>query len=243
MFTANNKTIKVCNNYGILTSNRIERNPYGLPYIGSMYTEAYSMVNSSYYGYINADILVSDRIFDVLSFIESKRTSIFKGSFVVIEVCHNAYNIHTKRFKMNLTQERYASFIQTSLSHSKQRGESSVDMFILSKEFIQYPLGPFVIARARIDTYMLLYCMKAGCSLIDSGKAAVTLHQGMSTYTSRRGLVSSDDYNWNLNRMKSFATLKAARAVLDVNPEGVFTMDRPSNRKIRKKWNVCYNPT
>jgi hypothetical protein len=43
--------------------------------------------------------------------------------------------------------------------------------------------------------------------------------------------------------MKSFATLKAARAVLDVNPEGVFTMDRPSNRKIRKKWNVCYNPT
>ena len=72
---------------------------------------------------------------------------------------------------------------------------------------------------------------------------AVTLHQGMSTYTSRLGLVSSDDYNWNLNRMKSFATLKAARAVLDVNPEGVFTMDRPSNRKIRKKWNVCYNPT
>lgn len=70
MFTANNKTIKVCNNYGILTSNRIERNPYGLPYIGSMYTEAYSMVNSSYYGYINADILVSDRIFDVLTFIE-----------------------------------------------------------------------------------------------------------------------------------------------------------------------------
>ena len=80
MFTANNKTIKVCNNYGILTSNRIERNPYGLPYIGSMYTEAYSMVNSSYYGYINADI------FDVLSFIESKRTSIFKGSFVVVSL-------------------------------------------------------------------------------------------------------------------------------------------------------------
>ena len=86
MFTANNKTIKVCNNYGILTSNRIERNPYGLPYIGSMYTEAYSLVNSSYYGYINADILVSDRIFDVLSFIESKRTSIFKGSFVVVSL-------------------------------------------------------------------------------------------------------------------------------------------------------------
>ena len=70
---------------------------------------------------------------------------------------------------------------------------------------------------------------------------AVTLHQGLSTYTSRRGLISADDYNWNLARMKSFATLKAARAVLDVDSKGEITMERPSNRKIRKKSNVCSN--
>ena len=86
VFTSNNKTIDVCNKYGILTSNRIERNPFGLPYIGSMYTEAYSLVNSSYYGYINADILVSDRIFEVLSYIDTKRSTVFKGSFVFISL-------------------------------------------------------------------------------------------------------------------------------------------------------------
>ena len=64
-----------------------------------------------------------------------------------------------------------------------------------------------------------------------------------SCYSSSRYVNIYITSRFGLNRMKSFATLKAARAVLDVNPEGVFTMDRPSNRKIRKKWNVCYNPT
>ena len=87
IFTSNNRTIADCKKYGILTSNLAERNLYGLPYIGSMYTVAHSMVNSSYFGYINADILVSERIFDVLSFIESKRASIFKGPFVFTGKC------------------------------------------------------------------------------------------------------------------------------------------------------------
>lgn len=68
---------------------------------------------------------------------------------------------------------------------------------------------------------------------------APTIHQGLSTYTSRKGYIPKEDYNWNLDRLKTFGTLKMAQAVLNVDPKGGFVMDKPYSRKIRKKWNVC----
>lgn len=45
----------------------------------------------------------------------------------------------------------------------------------------------------------------------------------MKTYTSRARKVKSDDFNWNLNRLSFFATLKQARFVADRTPGGAIT--------------------
>ena len=82
-FTSNPKAIQKCKEYGIETVSEIWRNPYGIPFISGMFNRTYAMYNASYYGYINADILVSERIFDVLSFITSQRKT-FRGRFVRI---------------------------------------------------------------------------------------------------------------------------------------------------------------
>ena len=41
-------------------------NTYKLPFIGGMYEIASQMFESEYYGYINADILLSPNVFDIL---------------------------------------------------------------------------------------------------------------------------------------------------------------------------------
>ena len=51
------------------------------------------------------------------------------------------------------------------------RGDDTQDLFVLSREFIHYKFGPYVIARSRIDTYMLYFCMKNKCAVVDSGNA------------------------------------------------------------------------
>lgn len=82
VFTNTSSILKECANYGIETLSYVERNPYGLPYIGSMFTIAYGAANATYYGYINADILVSEKIFELLSYVDSQRSTTLKSTFV-----------------------------------------------------------------------------------------------------------------------------------------------------------------
>ena len=44
-------------------------------------------------------------------------------------------------------------------------------MFILSQEYAKYPIGEFVIARSMIDAYMMVYALRNGGTIIDTGMA------------------------------------------------------------------------
>lgn len=80
-FTSNPDTIDTCKDFGVETVSDVWRNPYGMPFISGMFNQTYAMYNSLYYGYINADILVSERIFEVLPYVRRYR-KIFRGRFV-----------------------------------------------------------------------------------------------------------------------------------------------------------------
>ena len=45
-------------------------NRFGMPIITSMFSIAQRLLNAKYYGYINFDILIDPKIFDILSFCE-----------------------------------------------------------------------------------------------------------------------------------------------------------------------------
>ena len=66
VFTTTPRIIEVCNSLGITTSSNMTLNPFGLPYIGSMYHAAASLFDGAFYGYINADILLSTSFMEVL---------------------------------------------------------------------------------------------------------------------------------------------------------------------------------
>lgn len=50
----------------VLTVSNVARNKYGLPIITSLYERAYNIVNGSFYGYINSDIILNSHIFSLL---------------------------------------------------------------------------------------------------------------------------------------------------------------------------------
>ena len=68
---------------------------------------------------------------------------------------------------------------------------------------------------------------------------APTIHQGMSTYTSRARKAQGDDFNWNKNRIKGFSTLQACTGVLAINEDGRIIIEKPfsGRRKQRSKRN------
>lgn len=65
LFTSTEEIINRCKELDIVVGNATV-NEYGLPYIGDMYKSAAKMFKSSFYGYINADILISTEIFPLL---------------------------------------------------------------------------------------------------------------------------------------------------------------------------------
>ena len=50
----------------------VKRNPFGLPYIYSMYSIASALFDAKYYGYVNSDILLEPVIFSALNYLDEQ---------------------------------------------------------------------------------------------------------------------------------------------------------------------------
>lgn len=47
-------------------------NKYGLPIITSLYSKAYEVLQGSYYGYVNSDILIQPTIFTIMDYCQKQ---------------------------------------------------------------------------------------------------------------------------------------------------------------------------
>ena len=83
MFTTSPSIIDKCKELDIVTTTA-EMNEYHLPYIGSMYQKAKELFPSSFYGYINVDILISTNIFGVLEYMKSLLKTQFPNKLVLL---------------------------------------------------------------------------------------------------------------------------------------------------------------
>ena len=50
----------------------VKRNPFGLPYVCSMYSIASALFDDKYYGYVNSDILLVPAIFSALNYLDEQ---------------------------------------------------------------------------------------------------------------------------------------------------------------------------
>ena len=72
VFTTTPSISSFCEELGLSVISNFSVNPYGLPYIGDMYNRSALLYNAMYYGYLNADILLSTRIVEALKEFEEK---------------------------------------------------------------------------------------------------------------------------------------------------------------------------
>lgn len=82
MFTTTPAIIEKCKELDIVTTTA-EMNEYHLPYIGSMYQKAKELFPSTFYGYINVDILISTDIFGVLEYMKTLQQTQFPNKLVM----------------------------------------------------------------------------------------------------------------------------------------------------------------
>ena len=72
LFTNNQDIIRFFEHSVCRVITDFKRNPYGLPYIYSMYSIASTVYKAKYYGYLNSDILIEPVVFPVLNYLDKQ---------------------------------------------------------------------------------------------------------------------------------------------------------------------------
>ena len=96
-------------------------------------------------------------------------------------------------------------------TENAKRAASFVEMFIFSKEFVNYPMRKdIVIVRPRVDNYLLNFTLANGGSLVNGryscrcgelcSTVVRTIHLGWTTYKDRVWNKKKEDINWNVDR-------------------------------------------
>lgn len=76
-------------------------NPYKLPLIDNMFEVARKLFDSSYYGYINSDILISPSLFDALAIcIKNVQLGILEDNVVLSTLFNNSMKSREESMKL-----------------------------------------------------------------------------------------------------------------------------------------------
>lgn len=70
---SNSPPVKIlCHQYNITIVDHYRTNKYGMPLIRDLYQQAYHLIRSRFYGYVNGDIIMSSNLFHFLSDVERR---------------------------------------------------------------------------------------------------------------------------------------------------------------------------
>lgn len=72
VFSKSPAIIHVADFYNLTVIKNVSCNTYGLPFFRSIFQQMRTKVNAQYYGYINSDILLHPRVFELLPIITTK---------------------------------------------------------------------------------------------------------------------------------------------------------------------------
>ena len=72
VFTTSHSLLSFCTSKNITVIQKMSRNEFGLPFVKDMLIELRARYNSSYYGYMNSDILLNPNVISVLKGISER---------------------------------------------------------------------------------------------------------------------------------------------------------------------------
>lgn len=128
--------------------------------------------NSSFYGYINGDILVHSSLDGILKMLSSQQIS---SHLLVVGRRYNTY-VDPSFSEFLTTREMNDRFILDNTRLNEQFIPVAQDYFIFTKHtFTKRNVLPVVIGRNRYDNYLVTICkLDPSCNLIDASQSSIS---------------------------------------------------------------------
>ncbi|KAK8813242.1 hypothetical protein WA158_002834 [Blastocystis sp. Blastoise] len=198
LFTNSKHWIKRAKKYHIEYSTNFTTNEYGTPFFFPMLEYIESHYISSFYGFLNGDILLHGNIVNILdTVLQDIQTGKLYPQIMITGRRNNKEIDITDN--IGTTNEEINQFIQQSVYKNEQFIPVSQDYFIFTKGTFDYPnMFPVVIGRNDYDNYLVDYCYHRNdsISLIDGSNAIIALHQTES-HGNFAGERVNPDKKWN----------------------------------------------
>ncbi|KAK3611769.1 hypothetical protein CHS0354_014120 [Potamilus streckersoni] len=168
----------------------------GIPIIKDMYVQANKLYNTSWYGYFNGDILLTEDILETLEYVSSVSDNFPNASILIIGRRINVLNVTSEEVrKINGVKE-------SARSRGSLYEIDAEDYFITNRLFPWTKIPGFVIGRAGYDNWIVGH---ARCNfrtiVIDATETLTAVHQTTSKGGNKEGFSHSNkNYNFELIR-------------------------------------------
>ncbi|KAL3855446.1 hypothetical protein ACJMK2_014657 [Sinanodonta woodiana] len=168
----------------------------GIPAISDMYKEARNLFNTSWYGYFNGDILLTEDIVETLEYVSSVSEYFPNASILIIGRRVNVLNVTSEEVRSQ----------NGIMASARSRGSlyeiDAEDYFITNRFFPWSKIPEFVIGRAGYDNWIVGH---ARCDLktivIDATETITAVHQTTSKGGNKEGF-AHENKNYNLELIK-----------------------------------------
>ncbi|KAK3611758.1 hypothetical protein CHS0354_014105 [Potamilus streckersoni] len=168
----------------------------GIPAIKDMYKQARELYNTSWYGYFNGDILLTEDILETLKYVSSVSDNFPNASILIIGRRMNVLNVTSEEVtKMNGIKE-------SARSRGSLYEIDAEDYFITNRLFPWNKIPEFVIGRAGYDNWIVGHARcDLGTIVIDATETLTAVHQTTSKGGNKEGF-AHEDKNYNLELIK-----------------------------------------
>lgn len=185
VITTDKDYIHFCDMHGIYSTQTIElfhlfplirrTNPFGFPFFSSilhtLFTlrDGLSAVECSFYGYVNADILLDSRMGEVLSLVKQSQLAGKLNASLLLVGRRTNVNVAESAFFKWISAEESFNQLRELYSRNEQFMGLAMDYFLFTRStFSRDFLPSVVVGRDMIDSYIYHYChSRASVSVVD----------------------------------------------------------------------------
>lgn len=191
---------------GIEIVSEFETSPYGMPYVRSMFQQAFLRSRTLFVGYTNADILYNSALIDTLRAVKAavdvgilQQRVLITGRRTNTRVADDLRVGHPEMLQSPVTLD---ATIQAMAARGELFGPDAEDYFITTPgTFLWEEIPDFIVGRPGYDNWLVGYAGRkpSQMSLLDATRTVPAVHQ-----TGPDGIFSGHkdhpEKNWNLDR-------------------------------------------
>ncbi|KAL3855422.1 hypothetical protein ACJMK2_014633 [Sinanodonta woodiana] len=166
----------------------------GIPTIKAMFKQAKELYNTTWYGYFNGDILLTEDILKTLEYVSSVLDQFSNASILIIGRRINVLNVTSEEVR------EINGIKESARSRGSLHSIYAEDYFITNTHFPWDKIPEFVIGRAGYDNWIVGHARcDLGAIVIDATETLTAVHQDTTKDETEDGFTSADArYNFEL---------------------------------------------